>query len=268
MNTMSSEAVAPVIRAVAGAVVGRAHRRLGRPCQDAWALAQTDAIAVAVVCDGCGSGARSEVGAAIGARMIAHAVTSVDAALDDESTWLAIRDRVLAQLAPLVAAMGQDPVAVVREHFLFTVLCAAFTADHAIVMAIGDGVFAIDDDLRQLGPFADNQPPYLGYGLVGAAPALTAFEVRAASSVRSLLVATDGADGLTAEAVDAAGEPIGDVTQFMTGDRWFANPDALRRRLTIINREDTAIDHARGAIVRRGAPLDDDTAIAVLRRTP
>ncbi|MCE9575345.1 MAG: protein phosphatase 2C domain-containing protein [Deltaproteobacteria bacterium] len=270
MNT-NDAAAAPVIRAAAGAVVGRSHRRLGRPCQDAWALAQTEAGSVAVVCDGCGSGARSEVGAVIGARLLAHAVTAAateGAPLAEEATWLAIRDRVVAQLAPLVAAMGDDAVAIVREHFLFTAVCAAFTAEHAIVMAIGDGVFAIDGDVRALGPFADNQPPYLGYGLVGAAPALTAFEVRDASTVGTLLIATDGADGFVDGAIDAAGEPIGALTQFIASDRWFANPDLLRRRLAVINREDTAIDHARGAIVRRGAPLDDDTAIAVLRRTP
>ncbi len=270
MNT-NDAAAAPIIRAAAGAVVGRSHRRLGRPCQDAWALAQTEAVAVAVVCDGCGSGGRSEVGAAIGARLYARAVTAAvgeGATLADERTWIAIRDRVIAQFAPLVAAMGDDPVAIVREQFLFTALCAAFTAEHAVVMAIGDGVFAIDGEVRTLGPFADNQPPYLGYGLVGTAPALTVFEVREAAAVRTLLIATDGAEGFVDGAIDAAGEPIGPLTQFLAGDRWFANPDALRRRLAVINSELTAIDHARGAIVRRGAPLDDDTAIAVLRRAP
>jgi hypothetical protein len=255
-----------------GLVIGRAHRRLGRSCQDAWAIARTPTVTIAVVCDGCSGGARSEVGAALGARLFAAALTRAvadGACIAEIATWQAARDRLLAQLAALAAAMGDDLGAIVHDHFLFTIVAAAFSADHAAIMAIGDGVVALDEDVRVLGPFADNQPPYLGYGLIGATPALTVFEVRPADTVRALLVATDGAGPLVdGGLVDATGAPVGTLAQFVAGDRWFTNPDALRRRLAVINREDTAFDHGRGALVRRGAPLDDDTAIAVLRRRP
>src|SRR5205823_999940 len=128
-------------------------------------------------------------------------------------------------------------------HFLFTTVIAAWTDAQVVVAAIGDGVYAIDGDVRELGPFADNQPPYLGYGLVGEPPAFNARTVRPAAQVDAVLIASDGAAALRDRSLrDADGEPVGDLDQFTTGDRWFTNPDALRRRLAVINREDSGID--------------------------
>ena len=63
---------------------------------------------------------------------------------------------------------------IVHEHFLFTIVAAAVADDEVAVWAIGDGAYTIAGrDLiacppRVLGPFADNQPPYLGYDLLAA----------------------------------------------------------------------------------------------------
>ncbi len=268
MNTKPSSA----IRMAAGSVVGRAHRRLGRGNQDALALVATGGAAVAVVCDGCGSGARSEVGAALGARLWAAAIAERIGAgvdLEDDGLWCGAQDAVLVRLRELATAMGGDLDATVREHFLFTTVIAAWTERQVAAAAIGDGVIAFDRDVDVLGPFADNQPPYVGYGIVGDAQAFTRRLVRRADDVSAIAIATDGAaafvdDGETLR--DAGGEPIGSFAQFTADARWWRNPDALRRRLAVINREELGIDWARGAIDRRGAPLEDDTTIVVLRR--
>ena len=57
-----------------GSVTGRAHAVLGRGNQDAFAWVDDDGVLVAVVCDGCSSGRHSEVGAHLGARLVATAV--------------------------------------------------------------------------------------------------------------------------------------------------------------------------------------------------
>src|SRR5690349_6721945 len=104
-----------------GSVVGRAHRRLGRGNQDAFAWRRTTRGAVAAICDGCGSGARSEVGAALGARLWTTALAGLidrGAALDDPSSFLEARDAVLAAVTALAAAMGDDLETTVRDHFL------------------------------------------------------------------------------------------------------------------------------------------------------
>jgi len=203
-----------------------------------------------IVCDGCSGGARSEVGAAIGARLWISAIaaqveTGVGVDLDRA------RDRVLAELGALVGAMGGDRDETVREHLLFTSVIAVWTPARLEVRSIGDGVIAIDGDVRAIA-FEDNAPPYLAYGLAGPTPRWTAAIVR--DDARRVMIATDGAAAI--ESLDS----------FAADDRWFANPDALRRALAVQNREELSIDHARGAIVRRPLPLDDDTTIVVMRR--
>ena len=57
-----------------GSVTGRLHVAAGRPNQDAWHWVATDAALVACVCDGCGSSPHSELGAQLGARLLASAL--------------------------------------------------------------------------------------------------------------------------------------------------------------------------------------------------
>ncbi len=57
-----------------GSILGRSHRLTGKNNQDALCCFQESDCTVAVVCDDCGSGAQSEVGAHIGARLVARAV--------------------------------------------------------------------------------------------------------------------------------------------------------------------------------------------------
>lgn len=55
-----------------GSVVGTAHGRAGRNNQDAWAVRAGPEGCVAIVADGCGSGDSSEVGARLGATLLAE----------------------------------------------------------------------------------------------------------------------------------------------------------------------------------------------------
>jgi len=262
----------PAIAVAGGSVIGRHHRRAGRGCQDAYAWTRAGDAVVAAVCDGCGSGRRSEVGAALGARLWTQAVArrlggTGDAG--DPALWAGARDDVAGHLAAVAAAMGGDLVATVAEHFLFTSLVAVLTPRHAVVHAIGDGVYAIDDTVHVLGPFDDDCPPYLGYGVLGRMPTATVLDVRPAA-VRSIALASDGAVDLIASAGHRCaldGEPVGPLSQFWTGDRYLRNPDAVRRRLAVINEEHIAIDPGRGVLERSGAPLADDTTVVVLVRS-
>jgi hypothetical protein len=244
------------IEIAGGSVAGRAHVRLGRGSQDAMAW-RAGERAIAVVCDGCSGGARSEVGAAIGARLwVAALAQRLDAGLDldDEALWDGARDAVVARLDELAGAMHGPPAEKVSTHFLFTSVIAVWTDRQLAVRAIGDGAFAIDGELCALGPFDDNAPPYVGYAMLGEAPAWSA-SVRLATAER-VLIATDG----------ALAAALGDLGALAQIDRWFANPDALRRHLAVVNREELVWDAERGAIERRGAPLDDDATIVVMRR--
>lgn len=286
MNTKSRGG----IRGAAAAVTGARHTRIGRNGQDAAAvwIAPPDVGASAgvgakgvsgsnilaagaiVVCDGCGSGESSEVGARVGARLALGAISkrigsridgigrdpmggSDDGGSSDPTTetfWTAVRAEVVGAFEQLARSMPGSREQIVHDYFLFTTIAAVMVGDAIAVWAIGDGVYAIDGRVRELGPFANNQPPYLAYDLVGN-PQGAHLEIAHGDSV---IVATDG-----------VGE-VG-VDRFAGVDRFVTHPDALRRHLALLARGEERIDWTARRVVRTPAALQDDGAVAMLVRT-
>src|SRR5262245_24551237 len=235
-----------------GSVTGRAHVAAGRNNQDAFCWASDAVGLVAVVCDGCSSGPHSEVGAQLGSRLLVQAATRMLSSNLDVTDLLAqVGQDVLARLRVLAREMSTDASSFARtvtEHFLFTIVGVLITARDATTFSLGDGLVVINGERTELGPFPNNEPPYLGYALLPGAPdpgasAPVSFEIHrsmAASEVQSLVLGSDGAVELE--------------TQFWSDDRLFRNPDMVRRRLTVLSR---------GA---RGGLLSDDTTLVVVRR--
>ncbi len=249
------------IKTATATVTGSRHVRAARNGQDAASVWSTNRAAAVVVCDGCSAGGSSEVGARLGASLFAAAVGSRLAAGQspaDAAVWSAARAEVVRGLADLLERMPGDRTVALREYFLFTIVAAAVTRDAAAVWALGDGAYAIGDDVRELGPFPDNQPPYLAYDLVGAVaePHLAI----APPACRSIVVATDGASDLATDTMFVA---RGGLPRF--AQRAFVDhPDALRRHLAVLARAGERIDWDERRVVRTPAVLQDDCAIGVL----
>jgi len=210
-----------------GSVIGTAHLRAGRNGQDGWAIEHDDAgRTVMVVTDGCGSAPHSEVGAKLGARIVAREILTQE--------WT----RVAGAIGERLSSIDLD----VNDYLLFTIVGALITPEEVLVFHAGDGLFAINGEVHRLGPYDSNAPPYLAYSLVnGVEPELTIAYRGPAAEVDSILIATDGAEPLVA---------TGELAEFV---RVSHNPDAIRRRLFLLTRP----NHAR---------LDDDTTIALARR--
>jgi len=152
----------------AGTVLGRDHTASGKNNQDAFCCCQEKNWLAAVVCDGCGSGTHSEVGAKLGARLILEALRRRAAELDagDPEVLLeAVRWDVLKQLEPIIAGMAGTRVEIVNSYFLFTIVGAAIGKSRALVFALGDGVAVLNERPLSLGS-TDNRPPYLAYALI------------------------------------------------------------------------------------------------------
>lgn len=256
-----------------GRTTGADHRRADRPCQDAFTWTRTPHAIIATVSDGCGSGRHSEVGATLGARLwtaavadlLDHATTPADATWTWDHLWTLARRRVCATLAQLATTMGGPAEQTVTDHFLFTIVCAAITPTTTAICAIGDGAVAIDQHITTLGPFPDNQPPYLAYDLLcpDKPPRVQPHDHRRVlptADLQSIILATDGADDLDPHGTS------GGLTQFCH-PRYFRNRDALRRRLAVINRETCDLDRERGRVLRSRGALGDDTAVIAIRRT-
>jgi hypothetical protein len=237
------------VAVAAASVTGARHRRVGRNGQDAVATWVGDGSAAVVVCDGCSAGAHSEVGAQLGAALWIAALSRRMRVGEWPPMWSAVRAEVVARLASIAEAMPGDRVVAIREHFLFTVVSAAVSRGGAAVWALGDGAYCLDGETRVVGPFADNQPPYLAYDLLG-----DPHEAHGAVGGPGLVVvATDGALDLDT--------PLDEIVRGR-----FAHPDGLRRRLEVLARSGERIDWDAHAVHRTPAALQDDCAIAAIWR--
>ncbi len=227
------------LQIAAGSVVGRTHHLAGRNNQDAFAWRNGEKGLVAAVADGCSSGAFTEVGARLGVELFVERVGwGLEADNERAPAELLARaaDEVVDHLDQLTRRMGGTRAERVESYFLFTLVGAVLTAGEGWLFSVGDGVVGVNGQLRSLGPFANNAPPYLGYRLLGAEVPLK-LEPLPLEGLQSLWLGTDGALDLP------------DVTS-LVDDRAFTNRDMLRRRLTVVSRQ-------------TGRLLDDTTLIAI-----
>ncbi len=244
----------------AGTVRGGEHGRLGRNNQDAFAVDVDERRLLAVVCDGCGSGRHSEVGARVGARLLLAALRRrlADKPLAPlEKNLGQVRKDVLRRLAWLARRMGLPLVQAVRDYLLFTVVGVVVEPRETAVFALGDGLAALNGELAELS-FEGDRPPYLAYGLIPGALtdgdlARRGFSLlarRATADLESVLIATDGLAALPSDEREA----------LWNDDLVLRNPQAIQRLLARLN----------PPRARRGtAPrLPDDTTAVVLRRRP
>lgn len=241
--------------AAAGSTVGARHRHADRPSQDAFALHRFPGGLAAVVADGCGSRPRSELGAALGARMCCRALEL--ASRRSPSGPELVADALGSLLTRLGRVLGSLPAATeheVSDAFLFTLLGAVVTESQAVVFALGDGIVALNGEVHLLDQ--DNAPSYLGYHLLDrTAPAARCWTLET-RALESLLLGSDGLGDL------------GALDELWTEPRYVTRPDALRRRLTLASRDAQHIDWEARRVLRQPARLRDDATCVVVRRSP
>ena len=253
----------------AGSTIGRDHRETGRNYQDAWVLQRTEKLTIAVVADGCGSGRFSEIGARLGSMLLADNLR--EQYLSGRGiNWARAQRQVLARLDTIAGMCGSDYRPFVEDHFLFTLVGMMMTPVVTTAFALGDGVIAINGEVKRLGPFPDNMPPYLGYGLlegrIGIDPGLIVLEPiveLATDDVDTWLIGTDGVD----DYIDREGTEMPGLTSvvpplddFWRSDRYFSgNPELLSRHLKMAARDWPRSNPNPGL-------LHDDTTIIVGRR--
>lgn len=250
-----------------GSIIGRDHRVAGKNCQDAMCDfndADEDACFIGIVADGCGSSDHSEVGAKLGVRLaVNHIVT--DCFLDEESLETA-RQRLLNTLLVTVDAQMDWRSAIINDFFLFTLVGIMVTRERTTIFTIGDGYAAINGKEIDLGAYAGNQPPYIAYALTktNMDPELLKFKIHVdmpTSELQSFVIGTDGMHDFAKAAEKPlpgkAAELVGPVSQFWENDKFFRNPDMVRRRLMLVNG---------GIHATTAGHLSDDTTLIVGRR--
>jgi len=272
------------IRLAYGTIQGADHLRRGMNNQDAFTIAHSkDCIAV-VVCDGCGSGKFSEVGARLGAALLGNSLTRLAQRHLDvtrpqaEDAEFPIFDRarqeVLSMLHVNAMQMGPSLSAVVDDYLLFTVVGALITPLSTTFFWLGDGTLIVNGTKYPLGPFENNAPPYLSYGLVESnASSETRDSLRfitlapiPTSEVQNFLVGTDGVEELDAARGRKLPGKTGQVpplSEIWTQPHFFTNPDMINRLLRGLNAEKKTFNAERMGIVTEHPILKDDTTLIV-----
>ncbi len=258
-----------------GSVIGRDHLRSGRNNQDAYFGICSETCAIAVVCDGCGSCAHSEVGAKIGARLVVEAIASrAEKTAIGDSFWQQVQQDLLEKLQTIAETMGGNFSQTLYDYFLFTIVGALVTPAGASLFSIGDGVIVVNGTVTQLGPFPLNAPPYLAYAFSDYPVARWQFQIHQnlpIDEVSSILIGTDGVKDFIGSAernLPGKEEKVGSISQFWEEDRYFKNSDLVRRQLAQMNREVTKPDWQGQQFVRTVGLLPDDTTLMVLRKRP
>ena len=212
-----------------GSVTGREHIRINKNNQDAVLIKSTADYVIGIVADGCGSKTHSEVGAWLGVEILVEAIANHLPQSLTEETLDTIGEQVIDRLPKLSNF---------QDYYLFTLLGFVVTSTDTIVFGCGDGLFSINGDLSQLS-FENNAPPYLIY----PGTKLEVYQHIPTEELTSIVIATDGLeDWLKAK----------DLNQFSQLDKYFKNPDQVRRTLAIAQKKESL--------------LADDTTLITLRR--
>lgn len=260
-----------------GSVTGREHLRVGKNNQDAWYWQTSGDSTIAVVCDGCSSGMHSEVGATFGVRLVTAAIAQALRAEDisQPGFWQIVYQEVLQQLSKLVFILNDHSLQTIYDYWLFTIVGAVITPAVTTLFTIGDGVLLLNGEVVPVPTFSGNAPPYLAYGLLKSSPMpaeALQFNVHhclPTDGVQSLLIGTDGVKDLMTVAdqpLPGKRELVGQIEQFWQNDRYSHNPDQIRRRLSLMNREVIQPDWKQQQLNRFAGLLPDDTTLIVIRR--
>lgn len=262
-----------------GSIQGRHHRTTGRNNQDALCWMCAGSNVVAVVCDGCGSGEHSEIGAQIGARLVTQILMhelSENPEEDVEAILEKARTAVLHRVLDLAQAMGENLTQTLCEYFLFTTVGVIMTQSQAVFFSLGDGLMFTNGEKISLGPFPNDAPPYLAYGLMKTiltqdCPTTLQFQINRVSPVeelQSFLIGTDGVQDLMDVAdkkLPGKEQTIGSIDALWKQDRFFANPDFVRRHLAGVNRDFIGRDSVHFTRRIEHGLLPDDTTLIVGR---
>ena len=87
--------------------------------------------------DGCGSSPHSEVGAKIGAAIVARCVACRGDLQAPDGGLQAAATQIFEQLRIIAGALGDDIVRVVNEYLLFTIVGVVITPEETIIFAAG-----------------------------------------------------------------------------------------------------------------------------------
>lgn len=270
----------------AGTTVGRNHRLVGRNNQDSFSIVRNKDLIISTVTDGCSSSPFAEVGSTLGATILNKIIEreflywrskpdKASVCMDWTGFSEAVRESLLSEIRTFAYSTGLPMKEAIYRYFLFTFISCIVTPQMTYVIGIGDGVYAHNEEIVEIDEFPGNKPPYVAYGLLdGVYPDenslyICTHLVASTSDVASILIGSDGLSYLMAaqdKLIPGKQDIVGELSQFWESDQYFENPDAIRRKLFLLNRDVTQIHETENRLVKSNGHLKDDTTLVSIRR--
>jgi serine/threonine protein phosphatase PrpC len=275
-----------------GSVCGKDHLLTDKPNQDAYHIVDRPDWMVGVVCDGCGSGKYSGIGSTLASRFIAEALSkSVElGTFNPGIAHIQLTEHItefLHQLAYNLVGVTRPPIAafdlkkmtlLLDDYALFTVVGFVLAPPFYCTFYAGDGFIRVNLDDHPLLPESGNRPNYVGYRVphvwnndrVNANRfVINRHKIDDLACLDVLLIGTDGISDLISSAekkIPGKEELVGPLSQFYTDPLYFKNPDAIRRRLSLINKKVVRPNWELKKMEVFHGHLSDDTSLIVVRR--
>ncbi len=264
-----------------GSIPGVDHTLPGAPGwknnQDAFFVLQNEKITLGIVADGCSEGEHTEVGSKLAVRLLGSLIMRLYPRYEDSLSlsleqntepyfFTRIREDLLSTLRLLTNQMGDSMTEIVKSYFSFTVVGILVTPKRTYFFSIGDGLISVNGNHKNLGPFPKNEPPYLGFSLLGENIPFVV-EQHDTEKIECALIASDGIDYLMK--AEGTKNPNGvwtieNISLFWEDDSFLKNSDAIRRKLALYNTEH--VTNEGGSPWIKKGQLKDDTTLIVVRK--
>jgi hypothetical protein len=229
-------------------IIGQYHKARNRNNQDAVFCGHNTHRTVLVVCDGCGSGQHSEVGASLAAPYLGHRLL---AGADVTQALEGLQHNLMLLATGFSQEYNLEKF--IHNYCLFTILIAVAAPEDGEIFALGDGVVAWDDGEEhhvQHIQAPGNAPDYLGYSVLMPEWSPTPWQRRWQRPTQRMLIASDGIAGAKVEELWA--------------DAMFGHEHQLQRHLNITGRDTNKVID--GVLHKHLGCWQDDTTIAMARR--
>lgn len=265
-----------------GSVIGNTHSLQNKNNQDAFTYIIHDQYMIAVVCDGCSKGSRSEMGSTLLASVVTQSIQKYCQTYgmlfwENKRLWAEMQQEILAPVRTLISFMPYSVAESIQKHFLSTVVGYIITPEKTCVFICGDGVYGINDEVKIVGPFLENKPPYFAYQLLPGGVdvpgtddfSLQVVETQDTNTIESIFVGTDGVEDLIqvqGKCIPGQNDTIPELKKFWEDDTFFNNPAWLHNRLRVYNTTKRSINWETKEVEKHNALLPDDTTLIVSRK--
>ena len=209
-------------------VMGETHRSLWYNSQDAYKFYSSPELVIGVVCDGCGSSPRSEVGAALTAEFTVNFCRKYFR--DGVFTESLLRKGLLNLYDTIAGEIHTFEKSSFIENFLFTTVVGfLMTPSRTTVFSSGDGIWCVNDQWEDIDQ--NNRPGFLGYHLTRGDELPFKCREFNTDEVNRVLVSTDGLSKMFHH--DQDGSRI--IDDLFSRDEFFEHPVLLPKFLSRIN---------------------------------